>query len=118
MTQSQNRIFDEMARLMNDAASVAQGVRREAETAFRAQIERLVADLDLVKREEFDVVREMASKARQENEALKVRVAQLEEAMASPSQEPRSARKTPAKAAAKPAAKPKRAPRTTRTKKA
>ena len=62
MTQTSNRIFDEMARLMGDAASVAQGVRREAETIFRTQMEKFVADLDLVKREEFDVVREMASK--------------------------------------------------------
>src|SRR5690606_36327619 len=81
MTQSQNRLFDEMARLMNDAANVAQGVRREAENAFRTQIERLVADLDLVKREEFDVVREMASKARQENEELRRRIAELEQAL-------------------------------------
>jgi BMFP domain-containing protein YqiC len=82
MTQSQNPIFDEMARLMTDAASVAQGVKREAENVFRAQIERFVADLDLVKREDFDVVREMASRARQENEDLKKRVAELEQALA------------------------------------
>ena len=78
MTQSSNRLFDEMARLMGDAASVAQGVKREAETVFRTQMERFVADLDLVKREEFDVAREMASKAREENEALKKRVEALE----------------------------------------
>jgi BMFP domain-containing protein YqiC len=78
MTQTSNRIFDEMARLMSDAASVATGVKREAETAFRSQIERFVADMDLVKREDFDVVREMASKARAENEALKKRIAALE----------------------------------------
>jgi len=82
MTQTQNRLMDEMARLMNDAASVAQGVKREAETVFRSQIERLVADLDLVKREEFEVVRELASKARTENEALKVRIAELEAKLA------------------------------------
>ena len=78
MTQTSNRLFDEMARLMGDAASVAQGVKREAETIFRTQMERFVADLDLVKREEFDVVREMASKARAENETLVKRVAELE----------------------------------------
>jgi len=78
MTQTSNRLFDEMARLMGDAASVAQGVRREAETVFRTQMERFVNDLDLVKREEFDVVREMASKAAVENEKLKKRVAELE----------------------------------------
>jgi len=78
MTQISNKLFDEMARLMGDAASVAQGVRREAETVFRTQMERFVADMDLVKREEFDVVKDMVSKARAENEALKTRVAELE----------------------------------------
>jgi BMFP domain-containing protein YqiC len=71
-----------MARLMGDAASVAQGVKREAETLFRTQMERFVADLDLVKREEFDVAKEMASKAREENEALKKRVEALEAELA------------------------------------
>ena len=78
MTQTSNKLFDEMARLMGDAASVAQGVRREAETVFRTQMERFVADMDLVKREEFDVVKELASKARAETEELKARVAELE----------------------------------------
>jgi BMFP domain-containing protein YqiC len=78
MTQTSNRLFDEFARLMTDAAGVAQGVRREAETVWRTQMERWIADLDLVKREEFDVVREMASKARTENEELKARIAELE----------------------------------------
>ena len=82
MTQTSNRLFDEMARLMGDAASVAQGVKREAENAFRTQMERFIADLDLVKREDFDVVKEMASKAREENEALKKRIDALEEAAA------------------------------------
>jgi BMFP domain-containing protein YqiC len=81
VTQTQNRFFDEMAKLFGDAASVAQGVRREAETVFRTQVERLVADLDLVKREDFEVVRDMASKARVENEELKRRVAELEAAL-------------------------------------
>lgn len=78
MTQTSNRMFDEMARLMGDAASVAQGVKREAETLFRTQMERFVADLDLVKRGDFEVVREMASQARVENEALKKRIEALE----------------------------------------
>lgn len=81
MTQTQNRLFDEMARLMGDAAGVAQGVKREAETMFRSQMERFVADMNLVKREEFDVVKEMASKARAETEDLKKRVAELEAAL-------------------------------------
>ncbi len=78
MTQTSNRMFDEMARLMGDAASVAQGVKREAETVFRSQIERFLNDLDLVKREEFEVVRDLASKAIAENEQLKKRLAELE----------------------------------------
>ena len=90
MTQTSNRVFDEMARLMGDAASVAQGVKREAETVFRSQMERFVNDLDLVKREEFDVVREMASKAAAENEKLKKRVAELEAKLAEA--EPKKAR--------------------------
>ena len=95
MTQTSNRIFDEMARLMGDAASVAQGVKREAENAFRSQMERFVADFDLVKREEFDVVRDMASKARAENEELKKRIAELEKAQGiapKPKRKPRQAK--------------------------
>jgi len=78
MTQTSNRFFDEIARLMNDAAGVAQGMRREVETLFRSQAERWLADLDLVKREEFEAVRDMAKLAREENEALKARIAALE----------------------------------------
>ena len=78
MTQTTNRFFDEMARLMNDAAGVASGVRREVETVFRNQADRVLRDLDVVKREEFEAVKEMARLAREENEALKARVAALE----------------------------------------
>jgi BMFP domain-containing protein YqiC len=78
MTQTSNRFFDEMARLMNDAAGVAQGVRREAETVFRTQAERVLRDLDVVRREEFEAVKDMARLAREENEALKKRIAALE----------------------------------------
>ena len=78
MTQTSNRIFDEMARLMNDAAGVAQGVKREADTLFRTQAERILRDLDLVRREEFDAVKDMAALAREENEALKARIEALE----------------------------------------
>lgn len=79
MTQTNNRIFDEMARLMNDAAGVAQGVRREFDTLFRAQAERILRDLDVVSREEFEAVKEMAQLAREENEALKARIEALED---------------------------------------
>ncbi|HTT49472.1 MAG TPA: accessory factor UbiK family protein [Pseudolabrys sp.] len=78
MTQTNNRIFDEMARLMNDAAGVAQGVRKEFDTLFRHQAERMLRDLDVVQREEFEAVKEMARLAREENEALKARIAALE----------------------------------------
>ncbi len=78
MVQTTNRFFDEVARLMNDAAGVAQGVRREFETLFRSQAERILRDLDLVQREEFEAVKEMARLAREENEALKARLAALE----------------------------------------
>ena len=82
MVQTTNRFFDEVARLMNDAAGVAQGVRREFETLFRTQAERFLRDLDLVKREEFEAFKDMARLAREENEALKARVAALEAAQA------------------------------------
>ena len=92
MTQTSNRIFDEMARLMNDAAGVASGVRREFDTLFKNQAERILRDLDVVKREEFEAARDMARIAREENEALKARVAALEARMlatpAPPSGEP------------------------------
>ena len=82
MAQTTNRFFDEMARLMNDAAGVAQGVRREFDTLFRAQAERILRELDVVKREEFEVVKEMARIAREENEELKTRLAALERKVA------------------------------------
>ena len=82
MTQTSNRLYDEFARLMTDAANVAQGVRREATTAFRSQADRVVTELDLVRREDFDAVREMASRARAENEKLAERVAALEAQLA------------------------------------
>ena len=78
MTQTTSRFFDEIARLMNDAAGVAQGVRREVDTVFKTQAERWLRDLDLVKREEFEAVKDMARLAREENEALKARIAALE----------------------------------------
>ena len=78
MVQTTNRFFDEMTRLMNDAAGAAQGMRREFETLFRTQAERFLRDLDVVKREEFEAVKDMARLAREENEALKTRIAALE----------------------------------------
>jgi len=78
MTQTQNRLFDEIGKLFTNAAGAAQGVRTEVQTLFRSQMERVVSELDLVTREEFDAVREMAQLAREENEQLKVRLAALE----------------------------------------
>ena len=82
MTQTSSRFFDEMGRLMNDAAGVAQGVRREFDTLFRTQAERVLRDLDVVQREEFEAAREMARLAREENEALKARIDALEARLA------------------------------------
>ncbi len=67
MTQTSNRFFDEIARLMNDATGAAQGVKREVETVMRHQAERILRDLDLIKREAFEAVKDIASLAREEN---------------------------------------------------
>jgi BMFP domain-containing protein YqiC len=73
-----NRLLDELAKLMTDAAGAAQGVRREVEQAFRAQAERLLNSMEVVQREEFEAVRDMAVKARAENKALTARIEALE----------------------------------------
>ena len=78
MSTGPNRLFDEFAKLMTDAAGAAQGVRQEFETAAKAQMERILNSMDLVKREEFEAVRDMAIAARDENEALAARIAALE----------------------------------------
>lgn len=70
MSQGQ-KFFDDLGRVMNEAASMADGVRREAETAFRGQMERIVNDLDLVKREDFDALRELVSRQAEEIDALR-----------------------------------------------
>src|SRR5262247_1435494 len=82
MTQTSNRFFDEVARLMNDAAGVAQGIKREVDTMFKTQAEKWLRDLDLVKREEFEAVKDMARLAREENEVLRTRLAALEARLA------------------------------------
>lgn len=73
-----NRFFDDMSKLMTNAMGVAQGARTEAETAMKGWMDRWLADRDFVTREEFDAVRAMAQKAREENEALKARIDALE----------------------------------------
>ncbi|HWJ86987.1 MAG TPA: accessory factor UbiK family protein [Pelagibacterium sp.] len=70
MSQGQ-KFFDDLGRVMNEAASMADGVRREAETAFRGQMERIVNDLDLVKREDFDALRELVSRQAEDLDALR-----------------------------------------------
>ena len=82
MPQSSNRLLDEFAKLMTDAAGVAQGARREVETLMRAQGEKLLAGMDVVQREEFEAVKAMAAKAREENDRLAARLAALEAELA------------------------------------
>ncbi len=88
MTQTNNRILDELARLMTDAAGAAQGMRRDFETMMKAQGERLLRELDVVQREEFEAVREMATKAREENDRLSARLATLEAELAALRRQP------------------------------
>lgn len=83
MTQTTNRIFDDFAKLMTDAAGAADGMKREAETIFKGQAERFLRTMDVVSREEFEAVKAMAQKAREENDALAARIATLEATLAS-----------------------------------
>lgn len=76
--QTRNKVLDDISQLMTNAMGVAQGAREEAETAMKSMIDRWLADRDFVTREEFDAVRAMAQKAREENEALKARIEALE----------------------------------------
>ncbi len=82
MTQTRGRIFDDVARLMTDAAGMAQGLRREVETIGKTQLERLLSTMALVQRDEFEAVRDMAAAARDENDKLKARLAELEARLA------------------------------------
>ena len=104
--QGPSRLFDEFAKLMTDAAGVAQGARREVEGAMRSQAERFMMQMDLVQRDEFEAVKEMASKARLENEALRAEIEDLKAmveksvkkpAAKKPAARKPAARKTPAK---------------------
>ena len=91
MTQTTGWFFDNMAKLMTDAAGAAQGVRSEFETAVRTHAERFLRTMDIPQREEFEAVKAMAEKARQENERLAQRIAQLEAALERGGVIPRSA---------------------------
>ncbi|WP_088348535.1 MULTISPECIES: accessory factor UbiK family protein [Rhodomicrobium] len=90
MTQTTSRFFDELAKLMTDAAGAAQGFRQDAEGFFRSQAEKVLRDLDVVQREDFEAVKAMASKALEENERLAKRVEALEAAsgVTTPAQHP------------------------------
>jgi BMFP domain-containing protein YqiC len=76
--QTRDKFFDDISQLMTNAAGMAQGMKTEAETAMKGWMERWLADSNLVTREEFDAVREMATKAREENDRLAARIAELE----------------------------------------
>lgn len=78
MAQSSNRLLDEIARLATDAVGAAQGVRREAEAVVRAQVERLIRDMDVATREEADVLKDMVVAVREENERLVARLNAIE----------------------------------------
>jgi BMFP domain-containing protein YqiC len=78
MPQTNSRFFDDLSRLMTDAAGLADGARREAQAFARTQMERMMAGMDIVTREEFEAVKEMAARARDENEKLAARIAALE----------------------------------------
>jgi len=82
MTATSSRFFDEIAKLMSNASGAAQGVRKEIDTRVQNQVERVLNNLNVVKREEFDVVRDMAEKARTENAKLAERIAELEKKLA------------------------------------
>lgn len=84
MTQTTGRFFDELGKLLTDAAGAADGVRKEVEGVVRSQAERVLRDLELVQREEFEAVKAMAQKAREENEQLKQRIAELEARLNNP----------------------------------
>jgi BMFP domain-containing protein YqiC len=78
MPATSSRFFDELAKLMTNAAGAASGVRKEVDSLVQTQVERVLNNINVVKREEFDVVREMAEKARMENDKLAARIAELE----------------------------------------
>lgn len=101
MTTTSSKFFDEVAKMMTNAAGAAQGVRNEIDTLVKTQVERVLGDLDVVQREEFEAARAMAQKAREENDALSARVAELEARLKAPP----AAKKKPAKKPARKAAK-------------
>ncbi len=110
--QTTNRLFDDLARVANGAVTTLVGIKDEVEAIVRTQLERLLAEMEMVPREEFDAVKEMAANARAEQEKLEKRVAELEAKLAPAAK--KSAAKTRRAATGKPAAKTTAKPRTTR----
>jgi BMFP domain-containing protein YqiC len=104
--QTQKPFFDDIARMAGGAMSALSGLRAEMEAMMRQQMERFMSGADMVPREEFEVVRDMAIKARTEQEALLKRVEALEARLAAQAPKPAAAKAAPAKAPAKPRAKP------------
>lgn len=94
--QTRNRILEDLSQLMTNAMGVAQGAKQEAETAMKGWIDRWLAERDFVTREEFDAVRAMAQKAREENAALRARIEALERAAAAPEAPAAAKRSRPA----------------------
>ena len=92
--QSQNRIFDDIARVASGAVGAISGVRDEIEARLRDQLERVLAGMDLVSREEFEAVKAMAAKAREEQDLLRAQIAALEARLADAGK-PRSATQSP-----------------------
>jgi BMFP domain-containing protein YqiC len=88
MSSPRPRFFDDMSRLFTDAAGAARSLGREAESAIKTQVERLLAGMDIVNREEFEAVRDMAIAARNANDALEKRIAELEARLAAPETKP------------------------------
>lgn len=78
MPQTTSRFFDEIAKLMTGATGAAQGVRGEIDNLIRSQAERVLRDLDLVQRDEFEAMKAMMQKAREENARLEKRIGELE----------------------------------------
>jgi len=115
--QTENRLFDDLARMANGAINTLSGVREEIESRLRERVERWLTEMDMVPREEFEAIKELAQKARAEQEDLTAKVAALEQKLAAMSVAPEAAQ-GPRKATAKPAAKagpePKAGPATRR----
>jgi BMFP domain-containing protein YqiC len=115
--QTENRLFDDLARMANGAINTLSGVREEIESRLRERVERWLAEMDMVPREEFEAIKEVAQKARAGQEDLAAKVAALEQKLAAMSAAPQAARrprKTAAAPAAKAAAAPEAAPATRR----